>query len=97
MLAALAVLVLIKNPAPTVPAPKAIVLLRKERRLMNRFRGLALFSKLSSRGRVSSLLETFAVGLLIVFMTTASQQLTVGAVQEKLHACYLLKLSRGLQ
>src|SRR5215472_6437824 len=41
--AALAVFVLIKNPAPTVPAPRAIVLLRKERRLIKRFLDLVLF------------------------------------------------------
>jgi hypothetical protein len=34
---------------------------------MDRFRGLILFSKLSSRGQFSLLLEPFAVGLLIAF------------------------------
>src|SRR4029453_4716263 len=58
---------LFNSPAPTVPAPRAIVLLKKERRLMNRFRGF-LFSKLSSRGRFSSLLEPFAVGSIVVFI-----------------------------
>src|SRR5437867_4073189 len=59
---------LANNPAPMVPAPRAIVLPRKERRLMYRFRGLTLFSKLSSRGRFSLLLKSFAVGFLIVFI-----------------------------
>src|SRR5258705_2367117 len=73
---------LLNSPAPTVPAPRAIVLLKKERRLMNRFRGF-LLSKLSSRGRFSSLLEPFPVGSTVVFMTVTSQQLTVIAVREK--------------
>jgi hypothetical protein len=39
---------------------------------MNRFRGLIPFSKLSSRGRFSLLLEPFAVGLIIAFMPVES-------------------------
>ena len=58
---------------------------------MDRFRGLILFSTLSSRGRFSLLLEPFAVGLLIAFMPVESQQLTVRALQEKSRTCYLLK------
>src|SRR6478609_8042871 len=73
---------LLNSPAPTVPAPRAIVLLKKERRLINRFRGF-LLSKLSSRGRLSSLLEPFSVRSTGVFMTVTSQQPSVRAVQEK--------------
>src|SRR5438552_1532463 len=80
---AFAVRMLPNSPAPTVPAPKAIVLLRKERRLINGFRRLFLFSTLSSRGRLSLLLEPFAVGLLIAFMPVESQQLTLRAPCEK--------------
>jgi hypothetical protein len=74
---------LLNSPAPTVPAPRAIVLFKKERRLMNRFRALFLFSKLSSRERLSLLLEPFAVGLLIAFMPVESRQLTLRARCEK--------------
>src|ERR1041385_1743136 len=87
-----AVRMLPNSPAPTVPAPRAIVLPKKERRLMDRFRDLLLFSKLSSRGRLSLLLEPFAVPLLIGFMPVESQRLAICAGREKLRACYLLKL-----
>src|SRR5262249_42486146 len=76
-----AVRMLANNPAPIVPAPSAIVLPRKERRLMYRFPVLLRFSTLASRGRLSLLLEPFAVGLVIVFMPVESQQLAVHAVQ----------------
>src|ERR1051326_5966732 len=78
-----AVRMLPNSPAPTVPAPKAIVLPRKERRLMDRLRDLLMFSKLSSRGRLSLLLEPFAVALVIAFMSGESHQATVRAVWEK--------------
>src|SRR6266487_5399788 len=78
---------LLNSPAPTVPAPRAIVLPKKERRLMNRFRGL-LFSKLSSRGRFSRLLEPFAVGLIVVFMRVESHRFALRAAREKLHVRY---------
>src|SRR5712691_10986549 len=68
-----AVRMLVNSPAPTVPAPKAIVLPRKERRLMNRFRGLTLSSKLSSRGGYLVLLKSFAVGL-VVFIPLESHR-----------------------
>src|SRR5262249_53685484 len=64
---ALAVRVLIKNPAPTVPATMAPELRRNERRLIELFRGLTLFSESPSKGRFSLLRGLFAVGLLIVF------------------------------
>jgi len=60
--------VLIKNPAPTVPATMAPELRRNERRLIELFRRLTLFSKLSFGERFSFLLESFAIGLLMVFM-----------------------------
>src|SRR5438034_10158839 len=72
-----AVRMLPNSPAPTVPAPRAIVLPRKERRLMDSLRDLLLFSELSSRGRLSLLLEPFAAGLPIVFMPIESQQATL--------------------
>ncbi len=56
---------------------------------MNRLRGLFLFSRLSSRGPLSLLLEPFAVGLLIAFMPVESQRFAVRAGREKLRACYL--------
>ena len=56
---------------------------------MDRFRGLILFSTLSSRGPLSLLLELFAVGLLIAFMPAESQPFAVRAGREKLRACYL--------
>src|SRR5215472_7664052 len=80
---AFAVRMLLNSPAPMVPAPRAIVLVRKERRLMDRFRVLFLFSKLSSRGRLSLQLEPFAVELLIAFMLVESQQGTLPAELEK--------------
>src|SRR6266581_7701564 len=74
-----AVRMLANNPAPMVPAPRAIVLPRKERRLMDRFRRLFPISTLSSRGRLSPL-EPFAVGLLVAFMPVESQQATLPAL-----------------
>ena len=59
---------------------------------MNRFRALFLFSELSSRGRLSLLLEPFAVALLIAFMPVESQRFAIRAGWEKLRACYLLRL-----
>ena len=56
---------------------------------MNRLRGLFLFSRLSSRGPLSLLLEPFAVGLLIAFMPVESQRFAVRAGREKLRVCYL--------
>jgi hypothetical protein len=50
---------------------------------MYRLRGLTLFSKLSSRGRLSLLLEPFAVGLSIAFMPVESQQLSQRTLPEK--------------
>ena len=50
---------------------------------MDRFRVLLFFSTLSSRGRLSLLLEPFAEGLLIAFMPVESQQLTLRAPCEK--------------
>src|SRR5215831_20542494 len=70
---ALAVLVLIKNPAPTVPATMAPELRRNERRLIEFFRRLPLFSKLPSNGRFSLWLESCAVGLVVVFMPAESR------------------------
>src|SRR2546430_9619491 len=83
-----AVRMLPNSPAPTLPAPRAIVLPRKERRLMYRLRGLILFSELSSKGALSLLLEPLAVGLLIAFMPVESQPLVVRAAWEKLRFCY---------
>src|SRR5262249_25890702 len=77
---ALAVLGPLNSPAPMVPAVRAMVLPRKERRLIYRVPVLPLFSTLSSRGRLSLLLEPFAVGLLIAFMPGESQQLTLLAL-----------------
>src|SRR5262249_60176333 len=65
---ALAVLVLIKNPAPTVPATMAPELRRNERRLIELFRGLPFFSDSFSQGRFSSLLESCVLVSLIVFL-----------------------------
>ncbi len=79
---------LANSPAPMVPAPRASDVPRKERRLIERFRGLILFSTLSSGGRFSLLLEPFAVGLFIVFMPVESQRLTLRAALEKLRVCY---------
>src|SRR5436309_8965914 len=78
-----AVRMLPNSPAPTVPAPRAIVLPRKERRLIDSFRDLLLFSELSSRGRLSLLLEPFAVALLIAFMPVESQQMILRTLSEK--------------
>src|SRR5437667_8562783 len=71
---ALAVRVPGKSPTPIVPAPRASDLPRNERRLIELFRGLTLFSKLSSRGRFSPLLEP-AVESLSVFMPVESARL----------------------
>ena len=59
---------------------------------MNRFRRLFLFSKLCSKGRFSLLLESFAVGSIIVFMPVESQQFTPRAAREKLRVCYPLRV-----
>src|SRR5947207_15916288 len=80
---AFAVRTLPNSPAPTVPAPRAIVLPRKERRLMYRLRGLTLFSELSSRGALSLLLEPFAVGSIVGFMPIGSQRFALRAAREK--------------
>src|SRR5689334_4917997 len=79
---AFAVRMLPNSPAPTVPAPRAIVLPRKERRLY-RFRGLLVFSTLSSTGRVSLLLEPFAVGSPVAFISLQSQVSSVLAARKK--------------
>jgi hypothetical protein len=55
-----AVRMLPNSPAPTVPAPRAMVLPRKERRLMDHFADLFIFSKLPSTGRLSLPLGPFA-------------------------------------
>jgi hypothetical protein len=73
---ALAVRVLIKNPAPIVPAPTASDLPRNERRLMNRCRGLAFFSVLFVKASSPLLVEPVAAGF-VVFMTAISQHLMV--------------------
>src|SRR6266550_2110203 len=57
-----AVRMLPNSPAPTVPAPKAIVLPRKERRLIYLFRGLTLSSKLSSRVSAIFMAGSFTLG-----------------------------------
>src|SRR6516162_5410203 len=80
---ALAVLVLIKNPAPTVPATMAPELRRNERRLIELFRGLTFFSEPSSKGRFSRLLESCAVGSLIVFMLVESPLVLLRGASEK--------------
>src|SRR5205814_7692893 len=92
-----AVRMLPKSPAPTVPAPRAIVLPRKERRLMYRLRALIFFSELSSRGALSLLLESFAVGLFIAFMSVESQRFALRAPWEKLHVCYRAAISAESQ
>ena len=86
---------LLNSPAPMVPAPTASDLPRNERRLIKRLRCLTLFSKLSSKGRFSLLLESFAVGSLIVFMPVESQRFTTHAAREKLRVCYLTGCARS--
>src|SRR5437899_8282024 len=71
------------TPAPSVPAPTASELRRNKRRLIKLFRRLTLLVKLSSKGRFSLLLESFAVGSLIVFMPVESQQFTPRAGSKK--------------
>jgi hypothetical protein len=56
------------SPTPIVPAPAASDLAKNERRLIERFRDLTLFSKLSSSERSSFLLESCAVGMVSIFM-----------------------------
>ena len=85
----------VNSPAPIVPAPTASDLPRNERRLIKRLRGLTLFSKFSSKGRFSLLLESFAVGSLSVFMPVESQQFTTHAAREKLRVCYLTGSARS--
>ena len=75
--------VLVNSPAPIVPAPNGDDLPRKERRLIELFRGLTLFSRLSSGGRISLLPEPFAVGLLIAFMPVESQRFALRAAWER--------------
>src|SRR4029077_13195890 len=91
---ALAVRLPPSSPTPTVPAPTASELRRNERRLRELFRGLTFFSKLSSKGRFSLLLESFAVGLVIAFMPAESQQFKPRAAWEKLRVCYRWRLVR---
>src|SRR5439155_14518425 len=83
-----AIRLLPNTPAPSVPAPTASELRRNKRRLIKLFRGLPLFSKLSSKGRFSLLLESFSEGSIIVFMLLESQQFTPRAAREKLRVCY---------
>src|SRR6266436_481769 len=80
------------TPTPIVPAPTASDLPRNERRLIELFRGLILFSELSSRGRSSLLLESFAVGLVIAFITAESKPTASRATLERLHGCYRPKV-----
>src|SRR6266498_5102091 len=79
---ALAVWVLGNSPTPTVPAPRASDLPRKERRLIKLFRALVLSFRLSSGGRFSLLPESFAVGLVIAFMPGESWQFALCAASE---------------
>src|SRR6516164_918196 len=65
---ALAVLVLIKNPAPTVPATMAPELRRNERRLIELFRVLTFFSELFSGEGFWLLPKLFDVGLLVFIL-----------------------------
>src|SRR5207245_1770178 len=83
------------TPTPTVPAPTASELRRNERRLIKLFRALTLFSKLCSRGRFALLLESFAVGSVILFMPVESERFALRAASEKLHGCYLPDLGIG--
>src|ERR1043166_79191 len=83
-----AVRMLANSPAPIVPAVRAIVLPRKERRLRCLLRDLTLVSELFI-GECSFLPEPFAVGLSIVFMPVESLQPTLRALLDKLHVCYL--------
>src|SRR5262249_37541915 len=71
------------TPAPSVPAPTASELRRNKRRLIERLRCLTLFAALSSKERFSLLLESFAVGSLIVFMPVGSQQTWLRASQQR--------------
>jgi len=69
---ALAVRVLMKNPAPMVPAPTASDFPKNERRLMALFEGFALPSELF-----------FAVDLSRVFMPEDSQRSLSRALSER--------------
>src|SRR2546422_4972811 len=69
---ALAVRVLMKNPAPMVPAPTASDFPKKERRLMELFEGFALPSELF-----------FAVDLFGLFIPVESERSALGASREK--------------
>src|SRR5262249_31827495 len=88
----LAVRVLMKNPAPTVPAPTAKDFPKKERRLMERLGDLTVSSSFSVCGCSWLLPRSFAVEVVVVFMPVESQRFLSRAVLEKLRACYLLKL-----
>src|SRR5436309_1259069 len=71
---ALAVRVLIKNPAPTVPAPTARDFPKKERRLIERLYGLLFSSSFCVCGWSWVLPISFAVDALFVFMPVESQR-----------------------
>src|SRR5262249_30923297 len=69
----LAVRVLIKNPAPTVPAPTARDLPKKDRRLMERLDDLIFSSGFTAFGYSWPLPRSGAVDLILVFISEESQ------------------------
>jgi hypothetical protein len=68
---------LLNSPAPTVPAPRAIVLPRIERRLMNRFRGLFLFSRFSSRVSTPFMVGSFKLGFDVEVLNNDAVELLI--------------------
>src|SRR5438874_5051535 len=79
-----AVRMLVNSPAPPmVPAPTASDLPRKERRLIELFRGLTLSSKLSSSGGYWLLVRSFAVDALFVFIPVELERSALRATREE--------------
>src|SRR6266550_2610970 len=77
---ALAVGALANSPAPMVPAPTASDLPKKERRLIELFKGLTLSSKLSSRVSTLFMAGSFALGFDVEVVNNDAVDLLVGFI-----------------
>src|SRR5207253_8555372 len=85
---ALADRVLIKNPAPTVPAPTASDLPKKDRRLIKRLDRSTFSSEFCACGECWLFLNSFAVDALVVFILVELEAPASRATAEKLRVCY---------
>src|ERR1700704_3955816 len=77
---ALAVGALANSPAPMVPAPTASDLPKKERRLIELFKGLTLSSKLSSRVSTLFMADSLRLGFDVEVVNNDAVDLLIGFI-----------------